>query len=443
MKKLRIQRNRLNTIVRMGLPVVLAIISGNILALADTAMVGRLGRHALAGVGVAGLIYGLGTALLSGVGIAVTAMVSRRKGAGNVDELCLPVNAALIIGTCLGVLATFISYNYVPLLFPLFIDDPLVIEQGAPYLRTAFLSMLGSVWSASLIGYWNGIGKTGRHLKILVGSQFLNIFLNYVLIFGKFGFPELGTTGAALSTVLSVYIAVIFYFLIMLKDPPKGFLRQLPPGSYFQRIFQLMLPSGVQAASGGIGSLVFLTIIAKMGTVEVAVTSILLRILGLMILPITGVGVACATLAGQALGRNDPDDAEAWGWDGAKTALISLIFMGIPAVFFPDLIIGIFSKDPDIIRVARLPLMFLGATRFVNMAFLLGQLLNGVGANKTVMMWGSLLQWLYLYPVMWVFAVILNAGYIVVWVIFFSSGLIQLMVFASIWRKGKWRKIVI
>ncbi len=430
---------RLKAIVRLGTPVLLGMVSGILLSLVDTAMVGRLGPTALAAVGYGAFSYGLGMAMVSGISFAVQTMTARRFGEGKHEEMCQPLNGGLYIGLVFGTLATVISLMVIPHFFRLLTNDEAVVNAGVPYLKMVFMGMLGSSVASALIGYWNGSGRTGIHLKILILSQISNVVLNYAFIFGNWGAPEMGVKGAGLASVIALYIGVVGYCILMYRNRPEGFLTRLPSKTVILRILSLMFPSGVQAASRSVGALLTLYIIGKMGTVEVAATSIILRIMAFTDLPVTGVGVASSILAGQALGRKEPDEATRWGWDAALVGAALLLILGLPLVFMPKTIIHFFVEDPLLVQATVGPIIFLGATRVLNLNPIMTFLLLGVGDNKHVMYVTVFIHWAILYPALLYAVLIQKCSFLTIWYIIFGIGLIQLSLLMSVWHRGRWR----
>jgi len=430
---------KLKIMGKLGTPVILGMISGNLLSLVDTAMVGRLGSTALAAVGYGGFTYGLGMALISGISFAVQTMTARRFGEKKYDEMHQPLNGGIYVGATFGLVATVLSVWLAPHFFALLTGDQAVVTEGVRYLKIVLFGLLGTGLASPLIGFWNGSGKTGIHLKILIATQAANVALNYILIYGKLGAPAMGVAGAGLASVISLYLGVLGYMILMYLNRPVGFLTRLPSKLVVKRILRLMIPSGIQAASRSIGALLILYIIGKIGTTEVAATSIILRIMALTDLPIAGIGVACSILAGQALGRKEPEAATQWGWDAAKVGSFCLLVLGLPQVLFPETILHVFVTDPHLIQVAKWPIVFLGAFRFLGLNPIMTFLLLGVGDNKNVMYIAVFIEWVLLYPILLFAVLYLKCSFFAIWVITFIISLAQLGLLMGIWYRGKWK----
>ena len=199
-----------------------------------------------------------------------------------------------------------------PWAFTFLTSDPAVAEQGVPYLQIRMLSMMAVGMNFSFRGYWSAIHMTGIYLRTLLIMHVINIFLNWVLIFGNLGAPELGVFGAGLATTISLYIGTGLYFFFAIRHASdRGFLHQLPSRNMLWRQFKISLPSSLQQLFFATGLVTLVWIVGQIGTREVAAINVLMTFHITAILPAFGIALATTTLVGNALGRKDVDDAAA------------------------------------------------------------------------------------------------------------------------------------
>ena len=192
-----LNKQRSKAILALSLPIIGGMMSQNILNLVDAAMVGQLGAPALAAVGLGGFLNYMCVAFLLGLSAGVQAMVSRRMGEGKTEQAAYPLNAALLLILAAALPMTVILYFLSPHLIEWFNPDPLVMEQGTPYLQARFLDLISLAVHFSFRGYWSAIHMTKIYLKALLFAHASNIGISYVLIFGKLGMPALGKIGRA------------------------------------------------------------------------------------------------------------------------------------------------------------------------------------------------------------------------------------------------------
>ena len=195
-------RERRKLIWGIALPIMGGMMSQNILNLVDIAMVGRLGDAALAATGIGSFSNYLATAFIIGLSAGVQALAARRLGEGREGETAIPLNGGLLLALLIGLPLCLVLIAATPGAFALLTDDPSVRELGTPYLQVRIASMVAIGMNFSFRGYWSAIHMTGVYLRTLLVMHALNIFLNWVLIFGNLGAPALGVYGAGLATTL-------------------------------------------------------------------------------------------------------------------------------------------------------------------------------------------------------------------------------------------------
>ena len=219
-------------------------------------------------------------------------------------------------------------------------------------------------------------------------------------------------------------------------------LDRLPRRETINSILRISLPAGIHQFFFAAGFTALFVIIGKIGTAELAAANVLINVSQTAFLPGLGLGIACASLVGQALGRGEPDDAKAWGWDVTKIGVLVMGVLGIPMLLFPDVILAVFLTDQSVIALAKPPLMLVGATIWfeaISMTLLSG--LQGAGAAKIVAKISVGLQWLLFLPLAYVVGPVLGYGLMGVWTWFIIYRLITTVILAGVWQFGRWQDI--
>lgn len=419
------------------------MLSQNVLNLVDTGMVGTLGDAALAGVGLGGFANFLLSAFILGLSAGVQAMAARRVGEGRLSETAIPLNGGLLLALVLAVPWSAALIVFAPEYFPLLTGDVAVVEQGVPYLRARLFAMFAMGMNFAFRGYWNAVDKSILYMRTLITMHLLNIFLNWVLIFGNLGAPALGAEGAGVASAIATVFGAASYFVLgrsYARD--AGFLRGLPTRETMTTMVRLSAPAGLQQFFFASGMTVFLMLVARMGTPELAATKVIIDLMLVAILPGIGFGLAAASLAGQALGRGDPQDAKQWGWDVTKMAVLVVCALSVPAVLVPEALLGAFIHEPATLELAKNPLRLMGAFLFLDaVGMVLMNALIGAGDTKRVMFIGTSFQWLIFLPAVYVIGPLMGLGLVAVFAAqVFYRGL-QSLVFALMWKRGAWQSI--
>jgi len=423
----------------LALPIFAAMASQTVLNIVDTAMVGRLGATAIAGVGIGSFLAWLSATIVLGMSSGVQASVARRLGEGKAAVAALPLNAALVLVLALGIPAIAVLFLIIPLIMPSLADSTAVAAEGTPYTLARISGMLFLGANFAFRAYWNATERPRYYLITLVVTHALNIFFNWVLIFGNLGAPELGTLGAGLGTALSLAGGTILHFWFanrLARD--HGFLAGWPKRETFVRLAKLALPASLQEALFAGGFLAFMTIIARLGTVELASAHILIQLNLAWILPAIACGLAAATLVGQTLGRDDVDEARRWGWRSVKLAMLVIGIMTLPAIVAPGALLGVLTTDQTLVDSALWPLWISAITMMGEAAGItLIQAHFGAGAVRRVLSIAPPLQWLLFLPLA---ALAVWAGYsfLFVWCLFIGYRALQTLILAWSWTGTGW-----
>lgn len=435
--------DRRKQILTLAMPIIGGMVSQNVLNLVDTAMVGVLGVAALAAVGMASFANFMASAFITGLSAGVQAIAARRLGEGREGETARPLNGGLLLAFVLAIPMSVILIAFSGEIFGLLVEDPEVVGLGVPYFQARLAAMLALGVNFAFRGYWNGVNMSKVYLRTLLVMHTSNIVLNWALIFGHFGLPALGVAGAGIGSAIATFIGSALYFIQGWKlARANGFLRGLPDRATMVSMLRLSVPTGIQQFFFAAGLTAFFWILGKVGTAELAASNVLVQLLLVAILPGLGSGMAAASLVGQALGRKEPVDAAAWGWDVAKLATLAVGLLALFGLFFPDLLLRPFLHDEQTLALARVPLRVLAATMSLDtFGTVLMNALLGAGDNLRVMTVTLVLQWIVFLPIAYVIGPVLGFGMTEVWLAFIGYRSLQAVAFVVIWRGGKWTDI--
>ncbi len=437
-------RVRRKEILTLALPIIGGMVSQNVLNLVDTAMVGQLGKEALAGVGVAGFAFFVTIAFITGLSAGVQAMVARRHGEGEHHRKAVPLNGGLLLALGLGAIFGTILFLTAPAAFQQLNDDPAVAHIGGEYLRIRSIAVIAVGMNYAFRGYWNGVSQTAVYFRTIVVMHVVNITLNWLLIFGNLGMPEMGANGAALGTALSTWVGTVLYFAqgsVMIRS--NGFLAGIPDRETMTTMLRLAVPAGLQQFFFAAGMLVLFWIIGQLGTEATAASTVIVNILLTAVLPGIAFGLASGALVGQALGRGDPEGAKIWGWDVAKFAAICIGIVSLPPIIFPDIALYPFLwKEPETLAIARWPLRIVMMGMFIDTygSVLMNSLL-GAGDARPVMAIAVTMQWCLFLPAAYLLGPVFQRSLLFIWMGQSVYRTIQTGLFAWLWQRGRWAEI--
>jgi putative MATE family efflux protein len=342
-------------------------------------------------------------------------------------------------------LFSLVLIQLAPTMYPLLNSDPAVIGHGVPYLQWRLGAIVFVSMNFAFRGYWNAMDMSRVYMHTLIMMHACNIALNYVLIFGKFGVPAYGVTGAGMASAISMAVGTCIYFVLGFRHISKdGFLRHLATRVETAALIRVSVPAGLQQLFFAGGMVAMFFIIGRIGTAELAAANVLITVLLFAILPGLALGLACTTLVSQALGRREPEDAYRWAWDVAKVTAVLLTVLGLPMWLVPDLVSSIFIHDPATRELARGPLRLIGLTMPIEaMGFTFMHALLGAGDARRVMVVAIGTQWLLFLPLAYLVGPVLGFGLLAVWLLQGGSRSLSAFLFVMMWRGRKWQRIVI
>lgn len=236
--------------IRLASPVILGMLGHSFVAFADNIMVGQLGTAELAAVSLGNSFVFIAMSLGIGFSTAITPLVAEAEGAGDALEARGVLQNGLVLCTVLGVALFGLVWLSKPLMYLMDQPEEVVVLAG-PYLDLVAFSLIPLIIFQALKQFSEGLSKTRYPMYATILANVINVVLNYLLIFGSFGFPKLGIVGAAIGTLASRVFMVFFLWWIFKQRPFfKAFIENLRfrqvKKKLLSKIADLGFPSALQ-----------------------------------------------------------------------------------------------------------------------------------------------------------------------------------------------------
>jgi len=434
-------------VLRLATPVTLGTLSFTLLSIVDTAMLGHVGALPLAASGVAGVFFFSLVFPVASISVGTQTLVARRFGEER-HELCGQVlNTSLAAALLFGVLFAGASVGLARILAPITSNDPLVRDASAVYLQYRFLGAPFMLLNSVALGFFAGIGRTKHQLAGSVLITGANIVLDYLLIFGKAGFPQLGIQGAAIASSIALGLGTVYYLTIVALPSYRaefGAYRHpwIAP-QWLAPMVRLSLPILAQRILSNGAWAIFFTIVARIGTIELAATNVIRSVIHLSIMIAVGLGIASAALIGQNLGAGKPEHAERLAWESARLATYAMVVVGAIFILIPGLVYRIYTSDPTVIATGRVPLILLGFVQiFVGIALVFSQSLQGAGNTRYVMLVEFACVCVYL-PTVYGLGLHTSLGLVGAWTGEYIYWLVLAAAMFWKFRQGTWKSITV
>ena len=400
--------NRFGEIIALAAPIIAGMGSQIVFNLVDTAMVGRLGTEALAAVGLAGMMIWASVSVLQGLGYAVQSATARRLGEhseGRIHEAMVNTGWLVVL---LGIPYAAGLIFFAPGLFGrLAGDNPNILEHGVNYMTIRLLGLVFIALNNRFRGYFNGRKMANIYMFTLLSIHPLNILLNYVFIFGKWGFPSMGVEGAALGTTIATGLGCLNFMRLMFKHRGEGLKLTSVSRKTMGALLGQAIPNCARTVTLAFGVLMFFAIAARIdgdGN-ALAATKVLVE-LALVCLHLSmGFGMAALTLVSSALGEGSREQARRWLRSVLVLGCSVLTVTGLILALFPRFWLGCFGLDSHVVDLAATPLVLLGLMQSYDAAaMILSYAHLGSGAAKRAMVISFANQWLIFLPAcfMWV-----------------------------------------
>ena len=367
-------------------PVIVNLLSEATVGLADTLMVGRLGADAVAAVGVGTQVLGSVTVVTTAVCTGTVALVARHVGAGESRQARHVAGQSIVAALALACLAIIPVLAWTSPLVRLFGVTPAVVEQSVAFTRLILLAIPGLAVLFAVSSALRAAGDTRTPMAIGLVVNVVNVALNYVLIFGRFGIPPLGVRGSALASALACTLGAAIGFVLLVGGRLRLHVRTgdfRPHRHVLARLARIGVPTGVEQLAMQIGFLVYLVFASHHGTAAVAAYFIGVRILALSFLPGIGFATAAAALVGQSLGAGDPRRAEEAGIAATRMAVLMMSSMGLVLFLFAGPIARLFVDDAAVIEDTRWFIYMLALCQpLMAVDYALGGALRGAGDTR-------------------------------------------------------------
>ena len=301
------------TVCDLAIPVTLQSMLQSSFSIVDQIMIGQLGSVSVAGVGLAGKFASIYSVVVSAFGAVGGIMISQYLGQKNRKDVRRSFYMNLAIAGGIAGIFTVLCAMFSEPVMGLYTKDPATRQAAAAYLRLiagTFIPMAGATLVSTL---FRCTDKPRLPLYASIASAVLNTGLNYILIFGKFGFAPMGAQGAAIATVISQYVNFLLMVLMMRRKDsvlakPNGNSRITEKFNWMQYI-SMLLPILVCEVVWSLGENVYAAIYGHMGTDASAAMTLTNPIQGLLIGALCGLSQAASVIIGKMLGNGEYEDA--------------------------------------------------------------------------------------------------------------------------------------
>lgn len=355
-KRIFVDKSYYKHILTLALPIILANAGQSVVMIADNVMVGRLGAVPLAAASLSGVIIHNALVFAMGISMSLTPIVGELFANKNYKKSAVFFENSISLNLIAGLLVTLALLLFMPFLGNIG-QDAEVVEMARPFFLLITLSIIPFMLFFTFKQFMEGIGNTKVSMYITLICNVVNIALNYVLIYGKLGFPEMGATGAAAATLASRTLMPIIYFAYMYKKIEYKrffyfFKRSYLKVSEHMQLLKLGLPISCQLVVE-VAALSFTTIMCGwIGAESLAASQVTLSVITVMFMVTVGISGAVTILTSHKYGKRDGIAIKNYSKAGIMMAVSFMSIASLMFLLFSDSIVSIFTTDVEVKTIA-------------------------------------------------------------------------------------------
>jgi multidrug resistance protein, MATE family len=441
----------IHEVLVLAFPLVLSTGSWSIQHFVDRMFLSWYSPEAIAAAMPSGILNYAFMSFFIGTASYVSTFVAQYHGA----RMQQRIGPAIWQGIYFSIFGGIFMLSLIPLARPIF--DLVGHEQAICINEIVFFQYicLGGfpvIASSVLSAFFTGLGKPWPVMWVNVLSTGVTLVLDYALIFGNWGFPEMGMKGAAIATAISGYSSLAAYMVLMARPSYNRDFRIFsgwkPDIDLLKRLVKFGVPSGVQFFLDMAGFTAFVLILGRLGEVNLAATNIAFNINTLAFMPMIGFGIAVSVLVGQYLGKGRPDLASKSTYSGFFMTFIYMSTIAALYVLVPEIFTAPFAARsdavlfPEIKRLVEILLRFVALySLFDTMNVIFASALKGAGDTRFVMYMIILVSALILVVPTYVVLVVLGYGIMAAWTIATAYVILLGFMFYFRFLQGSWKRM--
>jgi len=368
----------------VSFPIILSNVAQNIVNVTDTAFLGHVGEVELGAAGNAGIFYFVMVMLGFGFSVGCQILIGRRNGEENFTAIGKLFNVSLFASVGMGIVMFLLLRFGSGAFLSNFTASPRILENAIAYLDYRSVGIIFVYINVLFMAFFTGIIKTKVLIFVTLIQSAVNVFLDYGMIFGNFGFPEMGIEGAAIASVISEASATILFIFYTLKfvDLQKYGLFQFKQLEFaaLKRAYKIASPIMLQNTISLSSWFIFFLIIEQIGERELAVSHIVRSIYMVMMIPLFGFSSATSSLVSNVIGEGGVNHVFKLVRNIIILSVSSTVIMMIVNLSFPIQILSVYTQDIDLIQACLPVLQVITATMLLfSIAYILFSAVTGTG----------------------------------------------------------------
>lgn len=430
-------------LLEIAVPVTLQCLMQSSFSVVDQIMTGQLGSVSIAGIGLGGKFASIYSVVIAAVASVAGIMIAQYIGKKDEREVGRSFYTNLAVSLILVLVFTSLSRMIPSQILGLYTNDEATVQGGVEYLRIYALSFLPVAVTSIFSAYLRCVQAAKVPLYAGIFASIANTVLNYILIFGKAGFPAMGVKGAAWATVIAqlsgCILTIISFFLLYRKNAWNIPFEIKMDKVHTKQYLIILMPLLVSEFFWSLGENVYASIYGHVGTKPFAAMTLTNPLQALVIGALSGVSQAAGVMIGKRLGADDTQSAYQDSKRLMYTGLVCSILLSIFVMAFNKYYVLIFHVEDDVRQMTRYLLVVYALVAPVKVQnMILGGILRSGGKTTLVMFIDMIGTWVFGVPLGLLSAFVFHLPIAAVYFVLSMEECIRVTISLVIFRKKRW-----
>lgn len=441
-------------IIQIAWPSFVELLLTQLASMVDLMMVGSMGgttdptigTKALAAVGLTTQPKFLLMAAFVSMNTGVTALVARARGKSDKQEANLIVRQGMLFTFCatlvLSILGTIFARDMVIFMGS---TEEVVTKWATQYLQIQMIGFLTMALTSTITASLRAVGDSKTCMIYNLVANIVNVFFNWVMIYGNLGCPAMGVAGASLATVIGQFVAFVMAMTVLIRG--NGFLKLdfhlgfRPNRLVMGNILNIGLPAMAEQLLMRAGIIIFSKLVAGLGTTAFATHQVCMNIQALSFMTGQAFAVSATTLMGQSLGKRRTDMAQAYCSRTRTVGFYFSLVLAVVFVFFGKAIVGAYNSDPAIVETGGIIMLIVAFMQpFQSSQFIIAGGLRGAGDTKMTAVITTITV-LFVRPLASILFMALGFGLYGAWFGMAADQLLRSALVLRRYQSGKWKML--
>lgn len=426
------------------IPVMLENIFQMSAGLISSAMIGRLDPALISAQGVSSRITGILWALFKGIGIGATVIIAQSRGEGDHVKCKKTFEQTVITGCLIAILFIFLFLFFSSNVLSFFTDNNEILVNAEKYIKIVIFTAPFLMIMAAVTGAFQANGNTKTPMYIAIIINIINVVIGYVLIYGKFGFPQLSLLGAAIALLISQASGALLG-IYLLYNKKNGLFSTIINKNFLKvdlgilkSVYSIGIPAAFENMFWQFSAIIMSKAILTYGEVTFAAYQLGLQAELMSEMPAVGVGIAATSMTANAIGKKDSALLKIYTKQLITTSTAISLFSSMLIIVFPGVFMDFFTNNPEIKSIGIYYLIVMG---FIQTPQNLSKVLNGTirsaGYKNIPMIISFIGIWVVRVPMALIFTYILKLDVIFIWLSMAADQIFKFTVSAIIYKVKK------